>query len=327
MKRSPPSYDLVLASANRMAGTIDAAEFDVRLAQDLKGPVRVVLRDFVVSSSNGNGAVTPLHVSLPGALNTTCFDTRTGGPTGHLATIASPIGQYCAYPPTGIPNVASTTVTGQPYGNGTYTIVISGWNGFRVFDGNAGTTIQSIIDYSASTGLPLPTAPTTTATNGATYQGHWVDLILPEPIQLSQYTVFQANDPPKTTSQFTLLGSSVEGSQWDWIDSRAYADVDHTGSVTRTVNPSRGYSRYRLVIERNGNAVWTNFRSAALVGEVRFFGARAIDKDLPVCTDASFVTDAAVLQRPLCVTVRPDEGTSWTPQDWSARLSILPTTG
>jgi hypothetical protein len=317
-----PACDLVLASAHRVAGTIDAATFDVRLAQDLKGPVRVVLRDFVVSSSNNIGTSIPLHVSLPQALNTTCFDTTTGGPTGHLATIAPPTGVFCAFPPTGLPNTFSpTVVTGQAYGNGTYTITAPGWNGARVFDYNTGTSVQSSLNYNTNTGLPLGTAQTTTATNGVTYTGDYMQLTLPQPIQLQQYTIWQGSDVNKVTSQHTLLGSR-DGTTWDQLDSRAYADVATNSALTRTVSPPLPYSWYRLVIQRNGNAATTNFRSASVIAEVRYVGTAA--RAASTLVDAGFVTDSSLFQRPLQVSVKPSDGVTWAAQDWAARLSILP---
>jgi hypothetical protein len=86
------------------------------------------------------------------------------------------------------------------------------------------------------------------------------------------------------------------------------------------------FNTFRIVVTRVGNT-GAGFRDNVGIGEWRLFGAAPSRMlSFPLQPDAGFVTDAAVLQRPLSVTVRPDDGTTWTPQDWSARLSILPTT-
>jgi hypothetical protein len=320
-----PACDLVLASAHRVAGTIDAATFDVRLAQDLKGPVRVVLRDFVVASSNANSVTAPLHVSLPDALNATCFDAARAGPTGHLTTIAPPLGQFREYPPAALSGT-NTTLSGLAYGNGAYTVSSGGgWFDatWRVMDKNNVTSTTNR-NYIVNTGLPQGAAAVvTTATNGVSYTGAWITVALPQAVRVTSYSVIPAADLAKGVSQWTLLGSSNGGTSWDHLDSRPYADMVPGQPTTRPVNPMTAYSSFRLVCERAGNTNYGNFRDYCSVLEWRLFGAPANERR-PTRVDNGIVTDSSLFQRPLQVSVKPSDGVTWAAQDWAARLSILP---
>jgi hypothetical protein len=257
-----PLYDIVLNSRDRIAGTIDNAVFNVQLPHTLQGPVRVTLRDFVVSRSNSVATSVPLHVSLPQALNTTCFDTTTGGPTGHLATIAAPMGRLREYPPAAMTG-GTTNLLGQSYGNGTYTV--SGGGGWfdanwRVMD-KVETTSTTNRNYVVNTGLPQGVAAVvTTATNGMSYTGAWINVAMPQAIFVASYSVTPAGDNAKGVSQWTLLGSADGGATWDHLDSRPYADMTAGQAMVRPVTTSRAYSLYRLVCQRAGNTNFSNFR-------------------------------------------------------------------
>lgn len=195
-----------------------------------------------------------------------------------------------AYPPVSISpgsslpagNSISTTVTGQARGNGTYVI---GWSSYRygtayvpqnAFDFNRNVSWSSdqfsairsynngVSNYSAGTaGIPY-TGNTTTVMGGVSYLGEWLQLQLPNAINLKHYFIegqsYNGNYP-----HTWYIGGSNDGSTWTLLDTRT--SIPASTNVKYTLaSVSTPYSYFRMVINR------TNFDPAASVGELRFFG-------------------------------------------------------
>lgn len=218
----------------------------------------------------------------------------------------------------------TTNLLGQSYGNGTYTVSGGGgWFGanWRVMD-KVETTSTTNRNYVVNTGLPQGVAAVvTTATNGMSYTGAWINVAMPQAIFVASYSVTPAGDNAKGVSQWTLLGSADRGATWDHLDSRPYADMTAGQAMVRPVTTSRAYSLYRLVCQRAGNTNFSNFRDYCSIWEWRLFGAPPSRTSLQRI-DNGFITNASLFNAPLTVAVQPPNGAAWTPQDWAARLSI-----
>jgi hypothetical protein len=161
----------------------------------------------------------------------------------------------------------STNVSGQAYGNGTYTITRSSvfagsptYESYHGFDSNAGWWACGASSYNTSTGAYA--SSTTTAISGSNYKGEWIALQLPQAIQLSAYRVFP---PPSSTvgtnpSPSTwVLGGSTNNTTWTSLHVQSNP-LNWTGTPTSllyTVSPGAAYSSYRMVITSDQKQDWS----------------------------------------------------------------------
>lgn len=133
----------------------------------------------------------------------------------------------------------------------------------RAFDRDLETWWSSAAGaYQATTtGAYLGSA--TTTINGAAYAGEWVQVTLPNTVQLQTYTVRVPPMPNAAQSNldgsprnFVLAGSS-NGTTWALLDSRSNATW-RTGERTLTFTPantSNGpFSQYRICVNTVGNS-------------------------------------------------------------------------
>jgi hypothetical protein len=170
------------------------------------------------------------------------------------------------YPPVDFTS-NSTNVSGQAYGNGTYTITRSSvfagsptYESYHGFDSNAGWWACGASSYNTSTGAYA--SSTTTAISGSNYKGEWIALQLPQAIQLSAYRVFP---PPSSTvgtnpSPSTwVLGGSTNNTTWTSLHVQSNP-LNWTGTPTSllyTVSPGAAYSSYRMVITSDQKQDWS----------------------------------------------------------------------
>ena len=282
--------------------------------------------DFVMTTGNSNAAVQSLRVMLPDVLNTTSYSSMTKGPSTVLGVVTTPQGWLLEYPPAPL-TALTTTLSNQQYGNGTYTVTPSpngSWaNPERVFDR---VTNSFAISYAYTYGTGLPAGTTVTvATNGTSYFGEWIDIVLPEPVFPSAYVVNPGPDGARQVSQFTLLGSRDNGTTWVQLHSQPYGDLAFA-FYTFPVSNTLAFSRYRLVIQRSGEPWYDSFRDFVRVDEWRIVGTPLTQTNrlgqqghggTVVCNDAR------LFDRPLRVQVAPSSTDQpWTPADWSMRLRI-----
>lgn len=163
--------------------------------------------------------------------------------------------KYQTYPPTPLTSY-SNAVSGQAYGNGTYITSSSsdfgsGEVSYAAFDSNPNTfwtTWQPV--YSASTGAY--TGALSTPISGSNYAGEWLQIQLPAPTWIAQYTLstrptFLGRGP----SSFQIAGS-IDGSTWVLVDSQTTGLTTWTtAGFTFTPAAPGCYTYYRLVVNAN----------------------------------------------------------------------------
>lgn len=193
------------------------------------------------------------------------------------------VGRLVDYPPIGLTGtstsliVTSSSVVSQPYGNGTYIISASSRSResiFNPFDRTDGNTLRTRTGfgtdewYAPSSGNYIGSATNGTLAGDTTYNGEYLQIQLPAPIQLNSYSIIPAHHTTHasitlTPSDFVMLGSN-NGSTWALLDQRVrYTNWPTIGSLqtfttssfTRTSSAGTfivPYSYYRLQASRVG---------------------------------------------------------------------------
>jgi hypothetical protein len=174
------------------------------------------------------------------------------------------------YPPTRL--TANTfVVSGQSYGNGTYTLAASSESTaatgpFQAFDKSVSNVYQSAASrYSTTTPFANVVAASTVITNFGTIGGEWIDITLPNSIQLYGYQIQPTATIAAGPGTFFLCGH--DGSSFQMVDRRGGYTWISQSSVTFNVNIQTSYNRYRLVVPNlAGNA------GNLQIAEIRLFG-------------------------------------------------------
>ena len=186
------------------------------------------------------------------------------------------------YPPsalsgTGLTN--TTTIYGQPYGNGTYVASASSGNdttnyppstSFNKVFPNGDQWLTAASKYTASTGAYAG------ATTTVGISGEWLQIQLPSPIVLNSYTLYAfystagGTNYLRTPYTWTILGSN-DGVTWATVDTKSSQSFTSYGQ-SRTLTVSSGTSAYvifRMVIQATQPSTPDGF---AEVGEWRIYG-------------------------------------------------------
>ena len=161
------------------------------------------------------------------------------------------------YPPSAISG-NSVTITGQPYGNGSYTISSSTYysphNDYYVFDKNITSTLSkwlSQLNLYNSLGNYTGSVQTTHTTG--TINGEWIQIFLPTTIQIISYSIANYSTESiynRFPYKWNLLGST-NGTTWILLDSiNNYTTWSGNLYYTFNVSPTQGYSYYRWVFEK-----------------------------------------------------------------------------
>ncbi len=174
------------------------------------------------------------------------------------------------YPPTRL--TANTfVVSGQSYGNGTYTLITSSESTattgpYQAFDKSVSNVYQSAASrYSTTTPFANVVAASTVITNFGTIGGEWIDITLPNSIQLYGYQIQPTATIAAGPGTFFLCGH--DGTSFQLVDRRSGYTWTSQSSVTFNVNIQTSYNRYRLVVPNlAGNA------GNLQIAELRFFG-------------------------------------------------------
>ena len=182
------------------------------------------------------------------------------------------------YPPVRNFTAATTTVSGQSYGNGTYIITSSSeFNStteskFNIFNGtNQGWTQTASGFY---TGTPSGTYTGTFSLAG--YSGEWVKVQLPVPINLTRYIIEAGNigGTNRAPAVYKIFGSN---DNINWVElvnkSNPLVVADYVSSKYEEKVSTSNYYRYlALVINRNmGLAGWLT------IGEWYIYGKESYD--------------------------------------------------
>ena len=158
---------------------------------------------------------------------------------------------YLPYPPTNLSGY-STTISGQPYGNGTYTVSAT------VERNGAGTAANAFGTTSTWQINPYPTSRTMVV-SGTTYTGEWVQLLMPSSIIVKRYsfTTAASNNPLSWT-----IAGSTDGTTWYLLDYQNLSTIDWFTTYTFNISNSTSYNYYRFVyIASNGTyPVLSNFK-------------------------------------------------------------------
>lgn len=160
------------------------------------------------------------------------------------------------YPPAALTNT-STTLSGQTYGNGTYTTTASsiytGGEAFRAFDKGGGLSIWNNANgvYNPTTGLYTSGTYSTTVSGNLIY-GEWLDIYLPNTIALVSYSILSRNDIQYGQTPYTwiIAGTNNAGAIWTQIDSKSnqvFSAQNQTNIYTINNNIT-GYNGYRIII-------------------------------------------------------------------------------
>jgi hypothetical protein len=150
------------------------------------------------------------------------------------------------YPPIALTS-DTETITGQPYGNGTYVCSSSSLqenNNNRdpleyIYSGTNSWTSWNSLDYYNTAGT-YTGSNTTLASNGTTYAGEWWQFQIPQPIQLT-YCQFKSN------AYSLVLLASLDGTSWDLVYLQSSAN-DFFSTATININNTNLYKYVRVTI-------------------------------------------------------------------------------
>ena len=177
-------------------------------------------------------------------------------------------------PATDVSNLTITLVDNieYPFANGDYTITLSSrYNNSAVY--STVTTLAAILDeddptesfpwsenmywefrwpsYTQGTyGIPTEGSPTTTASNGISYTGEYIQLVMPYKTTLESTNLMTRK--PNTTykpNEIVLLGKNSGSSTFDYIGTKSniYSELSGT-QKTFTFNSTTPYDTYRIVV-------------------------------------------------------------------------------
>jgi len=168
--------------------------------------------------------------------------------------------------PSGALTAATTTITTQAYGNGTYIASSSGnysafeadFKAFNFITADTGDNWTTTTTYYDGAGNYTRSPATTTTVSGTTHSGEWLQLQLPIPIVLTNYVLYtRNNDLARGPKNFIIAGSN-DSSTWFMIDTENNVNMWSAlgKSFTVNININSSYSYYRIIIlTNNGSGV------------------------------------------------------------------------
>lgn len=229
----------------------------------------VIIFTNTINSSPGAtsvGTVTASQLNSGTTLSGTFSDTNTyyvffQYPSGTF--INSPTSSYkipvpVQYPPTGLTS-NTTVISGQVYGNGTYTTTASlsypGQNPYNAFDYNTATLWGSDAypggggGYSLSSPYQYVKGVYFTNIGGTSVGGEWLEIVLPVSITVTSYSIQSRNDTywGQTPGGFYLTG--FNGTNYTSLDRRTGITWSGSSQIkTFTVTGASSYSTIRIVV-------------------------------------------------------------------------------
>jgi hypothetical protein len=146
------------------------------------------------------------------------------------------------------------------YNGGLYTFSCSSGTAINAFDSNNSTYWLGKANSYDSTGVYVDGTYSTglvTASNGTyTRFGDWIQMALPDQINLEAYTITpRSSDSEITGPAIFYVGGSVDGTNWHYIDSQIVTWPSNSGPITFKVvdtNTIGSYSYFRLIINQLG---------------------------------------------------------------------------
>ena len=322
-KEEPKTAHIYLNSTDRMSGTNRDATFKVDLPCNFKAnKLNISLQHFILNyPTNTAGGIIAVQMAGLDAPHT--YSSSNQNTHRILGVFAIDEGRPVEYPPAPLTGT-TTNITGQAYGNGTYTVATSSFETpNRAFDKDDGSTVQSVNRYNYNNGLP--TAGTTTTVGGFNIVGEWIDLIMPSSIRPSSYSMNIAGGSSRIATEWTLAGSRDNGTSWDLLHYSPYQDRPAWTNMVFPINTDNAYNMFRIIVMRSGNGFWNEFRETARFGELRIFGystqqqrAGQINLNSEVMT-----MDKTMFNRPVALCLTSPTGTDLTNiGNWSCQLTV-----
>mgnify|MGYP006280238233 CR=1 FL=1 len=194
-----------------------------------------------------------------------------------------PVQVSVEYPPVALTG-SSTVISGQAYGNGTYTTTqgtqfnasFAAWYVFDKTTNNAGTSRWATNGgYNAGTG-----AYTGALAQTAGYSGDWVQITMPAAIVVTSYSVTNYYNSfsaviANTPVSWVILGTNdavpSSGGSWTVIDTQTnivWSPTNAFSTQTFNVTGASSFAAYRMVVTKMGNGLDGNLSFQ----ELRFFG-------------------------------------------------------
>jgi hypothetical protein len=206
-----------------------------------------------------------------------CFDSG----YGTISTYPPP-GSASQFASTGTAGTSSNfSITSQSYGNGTYVISASTkidnfqnpWNAFDTYGGNNWFSTQR---YNG--GNPTASAAITSNVGASNYRGEWLQVILPQPIALSNFRMSATANTPR---DFYMVASANSGTTWDLLFSvvdipqATLSNVANSNAApTFSVNSTTLYDTYRVIVGRSYTFDIASITYLALNGSTSYVIAR-----------------------------------------------------
>jgi hypothetical protein len=173
----------------------------------------------------------------------------------------------------------TTALTGQVYGNGTYTA--SSNNGttteFNAFDYNTGTIFGAGTNYLTGAGTYI--GPNSTTISGTSVSGDWLQIQLPTTMTLRRYDIVGRQDSNywqlRNPTTFWIAGST-NGTTWSNVHYQSGLTPPQEGitiTVPQTTN-AVPYSYYRMVVSVIGNGTGTG-RNILTIASWNLYGEAA----------------------------------------------------
>lgn len=194
----------------------------------------------------------------------TCENVAAGVPsTNVLMSSLKGKASYQTYPPWTLTGT-STTLSGLSYGNGTYVATCSSswssesaYNGFH-FESGGGNDLWVTGSSSYNTTSPYAyTGSYSTTISGTAYLGEWLQIQLPAPVTILQYTMLPQPSLLNRSPLNFVIGGSTNGTTWTLVDTRINI-TDWTYGNTFNVATPGSYSYYILVVTNNNGGGWTS---------------------------------------------------------------------
>ena len=173
------------------------------------------------------------------------------------------------YPPQSMHDY-SQMVSGWAYGNGLY--VASASSAYIYADEQAKPFF--LFDKSDSTWWVNDFTPHWYPVDGSTYAGasqtavvvdlsqisyagEWVQLSLPQPVALSNYSISPAANKARAPRDFIIVGSN-DKTAWTLLDNRTNVIVWQTARMFATTNQVGAYSNFRIIMSRTNGETWVS---------------------------------------------------------------------
>jgi alpha-tubulin suppressor-like RCC1 family protein len=132
--------------------------------------------------------------------------------------------------------------------------------------------------YANSLYYPLGTF--TTPVGASTYRGEWLQVQLPQPVQVTSYTIRSAADANRAPKAWYMLASS-DGTTWSQIGSQTGQSMNANTDYTYSATSALFYNYFRLVVTEIKGTINNHVSIASLILTGNYFGSENPTFTLP----------------------------------------------